>query len=1230
MGRTARFDQIYVGNLDADPREQDVLQGINSILTSEINADDITTGNLTVTNIVSITADMSVEQPMSTTTLRSNNFGIGVPTNEEVGHEFVIGSNIIVGNTSQTHVFTVLGNVHTTNVIASNLIKLDNDTFLVDSEGANVLSITGNSYVDNVYTRGTLTVARPSYDGSNILTVRNGNVYIDEGILTVNGNIRCLGNLHVAEDLVYNFVENLIVANVAISMADGSQFAEYDCGIFFTVDKGVKSNAVIGYLADENEFKFGKSFQSAYELGKVGSEDLTLDTNTANAVNVHVLGRFFTDSNVGVANTNPSHTMCVGANVYFEETGSNVIHSSGNVFTEKLSVGSNVYIGDTIQLHNEANVQSNVVAYGVRTTGDNTSGISNTAPTDDLSIGSKIFANLISSNTLVIVGNTVSTNVQTNSIINDSNIVIHAHSTGPDSTSNVLFLKSGPLEANVSSIEIHGSNTNSGHQSIRFKTKNTERVRIASNGYVGISNTFPDEVVTVGGNVHATGQSGFIAGNTWGTAGETSMRIYSQNTGGQNKIENIVDTGKGLNFYVSKTATMGSPILTILETSNVGIGTTQPQGRFQTSGGTAFINPQVVQRGTYSHLGTPLVVSNTSVVSGINDMKDVLTLAREGTASLDGVRATMKLGKHGSTTGASETKLDIYLASSAYETENDVLTLQSDGRVGIGSTVPEAFLEVISSGIGNARQNSLMVHNHGASAGDAIVCAQTDTLAGNAFSSYVQSDQDSNPRGWSVGVSGATDFRITKNIDEVSQSSSVGLILTGADNFCGIGTDQPREALEVAGNVVIGGNRLDFGGLLGDEHSNTVFLERLYGTLFTKNELVIYKGNDGSGDAGPDRIRSIAGQHVWQTYTATGGVIEDVLTEPSNSTFPLSIYDNVVVINGNQGDAEAAGTNTKLVVNGEIEFGAGGQFTLQGLQFLTTEVGSPTQNIIRTRDDGGVPRPLSFRNEDNDVYMIFDTSGKLGIGTDTVSSNVTIYSGSSGDIDTMTILSPGTNKENRINLHLNSGEGGYMAAFSNTTAGNQGFILGTTTGSTKSPLMHLVGGNVGFGNLNKPTANITCRSIITNVGGVECKRYSTTFLRTSGQNANTQIFFSQRSFFAKIILQLRETSNRDNISTMIIECHGGVNDATNNTSTVDIAIGSSSVFGGTNSYPWSTTIYKAKRGLVVAPNTSARNYNIDVFVELTTANSGKLSGVYAGASTSTPDSTGDLIQSFDY
>jgi len=35
MGRTARFDQVFVSSLDADPVEQDVLTDIKSIITKE-------------------------------------------------------------------------------------------------------------------------------------------------------------------------------------------------------------------------------------------------------------------------------------------------------------------------------------------------------------------------------------------------------------------------------------------------------------------------------------------------------------------------------------------------------------------------------------------------------------------------------------------------------------------------------------------------------------------------------------------------------------------------------------------------------------------------------------------------------------------------------------------------------------------------------------------------------------------------------------------------------------------------------------------------------------------------------------------------------------------------------------------------------------------------------------------------------------------------------------------
>ena len=41
MGRTARFEQIYVASLEAEPVENETLTGVNSILTREIEANEI-------------------------------------------------------------------------------------------------------------------------------------------------------------------------------------------------------------------------------------------------------------------------------------------------------------------------------------------------------------------------------------------------------------------------------------------------------------------------------------------------------------------------------------------------------------------------------------------------------------------------------------------------------------------------------------------------------------------------------------------------------------------------------------------------------------------------------------------------------------------------------------------------------------------------------------------------------------------------------------------------------------------------------------------------------------------------------------------------------------------------------------------------------------------------------------------------------------------------------------
>ena len=1126
MGRTARFDQVFVTSLDADPVEQDVLTDVKSIITKEIDVEVITAEKIAISNTnptknISIGSNIFVEDTGTNIVLDvtkgirterlyvNDKIGIAAPS---ATNEFQIGPNAeFVINRASQHLVSAKGNVSATNVLVSNIINVD-DTLVIDRMGSNVLKVVGNTHTTNISVNNYLSVgtngAAPIIPGSNVAVFNGANVVVDNGILKVNGNLEVNGNVFVTESPQYQTIINLVVSNNTIQQAStNNKNNPFDNALLMTEGgDGSVSNLVIGYQFSNNEFVVGRT-----QMNPVGTK---IHLDQANTVNLHVYGHFFTDGNVAVANTNRFYTLSVGSNVYFDDVGSNLFVSTGNVSVEGNVVAGGVRIGNLLDLNPEATIpvliSQNIKSNAITTTGYTHSGIANTAPTNTLSVGAKIFGNLTSANTLTVIGNTTTTNLFTESIYSHANVSIHADRFGGDSATDALVLKSGPTASNVSSIEISGASTSNTNQIIKMSTKNTERIRITPEGRIGISNTQPSEKMTVAGNVHTTGGDGFIYGNTWGTTGKTSSRMYS--SGLENKIENIVTINKGLNIYVSKTPTMGAPKLTILETSNVGVGTATPKGRLHTSGGTVFINDEITNNGTYKHLGTPLIVSNATAVSAdLTDFTRVLELCREGgTASSDGVRATFKMGKHTAvSSGTANSQLDIFLASTNYETEVDVLSLRSDGRVGIGTTSPTAHLEVHATGAANPLTNGLLVHNFDGSSGDAILAAKTRILTGNVFTSYIQTNAGSNPRGWSTGVTGSdSDFRITQNTDNNKDSSTVGLYISGSTGNVGLGTDSPRGALDVLGNVVVG-NELSFGGLTGDLFGNTRLVERRYDEDDTQNELVLFKGNDGSGvDAGPDRIRHIAAEHIFQTYTSSGQSFSQILDNAGDGTgnVPLCIPGSgVVVIGGKRSTASGVGDNTKLVVNGDIEFGGGGSFKLTGMAFVTTAPESgDSVNKIRSVKNGSERRVLTFVHEvsssEDSEFARFDKFGRLGIGTETVDSNVHIYNANTTDQTLLKLESPGVNKETGMLIYTGEGEGGYLRGFSNSENGTTGLIMGVANNSTLTNCIHVIhSSNVGIGT-DSPGQKLT---VYNGMARVESASSNATIeLTTSAGSAN--------------------------------------------------------------------------------------------------------------------------------
>ena len=392
MGRTARFDQVFVTSLDADPVEQDVLTDVKSIITKEIDVEVITAEKFAISNTnptknISIGSNIFVEDTGTNIVLDvtkgiraerlyvNDKLGIAAPS---ATNEFQIGPNAeFVINRASEHLVTAKGNVSATNVLVSNIINVD-DTLIIDRMGSNVLKVVGNTHTTNISVENYLSVGTTKNfnPGSNVAVFHDSNVCIDQGHLTVNGNLHVNGNLFITETPQYQTIINLVVSNNAIQQAaTNNKNNPFDNALIMTegADASV-SNLVIGYQFSNNEFVVGRT--------QMAPIDTKIHMDQSNTVNLHVYGQLFTDGNVAVANTNRFYTLSVGSNVYFDDVGSNLFVSTGNVSVEGNVVAGGVRIGNLLDLNPEATVpvliNQNIKSNAITTTGYTHSGIANT------------------------------------------------------------------------------------------------------------------------------------------------------------------------------------------------------------------------------------------------------------------------------------------------------------------------------------------------------------------------------------------------------------------------------------------------------------------------------------------------------------------------------------------------------------------------------------------------------------------------------------------------------------------------------------------------------------------------------------------------------------------------------------------------------------------------------------------------------------------------------------
>ena len=307
-----------------------------------------------------------------------------------------------------------------------------------------------------------------------------------------------------------------------------------------------------------------------------------------------------------------------------------------------------------------------------------------------------------------------------------------------------------------------------------FVTSGAERMRIAAGGNVGIGTRDPantldissslDPMITLrnrGGNATLRILGGAVTQDTCG------MQIYHGST------EQGIFNSNVLPFHIQTNAVRR---LTILSNGNVGIGTTAPVTRLQ-------VNPKVLDDQSYVYDSSAMMVVQPKGTGStvLNDPTAVLYLARQGTSAQSfGAMATFKLSRFESNDTNSRTRLDFDLTHGFFNDVN-VMTMRSDGRVGIGTNAPVYALDVSSTNGTNialrnsaAGQSSMVVIGGGAADAAGLQVYQSATGQGLYQSNTLPLSL------WTKGVQ-----RVT-----IDQSGNMGINKTA-----------PTNALDVVGSI---------------------------------------------------------------------------------------------------------------------------------------------------------------------------------------------------------------------------------------------------------------------------------------------------------------------------------------------------------------------------------------------------------------------------------------------
>ncbi len=599
--------------------------------------------------------------------------------------------------------------------------------------------------------------------------------------------------------------------------------------------------------------------------------------------------------------------------------------------------------------------------------------------------------------------------------------------------------------------------------SIRDETAGQVRLTINGNGNVGIGTTTPGTKLTVVGS----GNYSIDAGNY--RVGNVATPVAALDAVNKSYLDSAVGTAQtafwninGSNLYASSTSW------------NVGVGTTAPDSRLHIVGtGQPLLHIQ-------NSNGTDGITAG--ILFGVTNATDYqqagIFFERLGGSAEGSLHFATKNGGAGNATKA-----------------NARMTINASGNVGIGTTNPDAKLQV---------QGTLKLQNVVSSSPDTNFRRMINVASYNGGGTYrtgiltvklpsplAHSMAKIKISGWSYGQ--AWDVIVSGYLNTTQWTQVGGTVVTGNPPF---NTDQIRLVADSASDtfyILLG----DAATTYGYYASIGVDVDSIYSNNLPSTGWDIYiAASDPSFDYVTTPASSLYGSHgadinngnvyindaVITSGTPKAAITKEYLTsslEAFNSETNLwklngsNLYASTTTWNVGIGTSSPA---TKLDVWGNIYINSATHNNTTTLAFATN--GSPYHQIFSNRQTGefsiragvgGSGHYLTFGSGDGSEKMRITTTGNVGIGTNNPAgllelykagsnANLKLYAFSSSAYDSQLQFSANTNAAVEYSAGLDNNDNNFKIYSGENVRGTNEFVINPS-------------GNVGIGTTN-PTAKL--------------------------------------------------------------------------------------------------------------------------------------------------------------